>query len=177
MEAIEALLHRRSCRSFIPKQLCADDLKTILDCGLNAPSGSNKQDTKIIVVQDTQKIEKLSKISAAFLGIKSDPFYGAPTICMVLAPKDSGYKEKAFALNPIKNASLVIGAMQTAAFAIGVGSCWINCCSGILESQEGKEILQQLNLNDYTGVGCCILGYPAKKPIDKKIKEGRILYY
>ena len=106
-----------------------------------------------------------------------NPFYGAKTVCMVLIPKNSGFKEEAFQLNPVKNGSLVIGAMQAAAFAIGVGSCWINCCKEMLQFPEGQNILKELELEDYEGVGSCILGYPAKEMPSKKIKEGRVLYY
>ena len=51
MEAIQALTTRRSCRSFKQEQIKDEELKTILDCGLNAPSGKNKQSSKIVVVQ------------------------------------------------------------------------------------------------------------------------------
>lgn len=177
MEVIEALKTRRSCRSFTDEQVKKEDLQIIIDCGLNAPSGSNKQDTKIIIVQNEDKIVKLSKMNASVTNMKNDPFYGAKTVCLIVGPKDSGYKEEAFQLNPVKNGSLVIGAMQTAAFSINVGSCWINCCKEMLDLSEGKEILEELGLKDYQGVGCCILGYPNKTLGVKEIKEGRVIYY
>lgn len=177
MDAIEALKTRRSCRSFTNEQVSEDDLETIIACGLNAPSGSNRQDAKIVVVQDAETVALLSRLNAQVTGAKRDPFYGAKTICMILVPKDSGYKEAAFQLNPVKNGSLVIGAMQTAAFAIGVGSCWINCCKEMLDLPEGKQILTELGLQDFEGVGSCILGYPAKTSKPKAIKPGRVLFY
>lgn len=177
MDAIQALKTRRSCRSFTEEQLKNEDLQTILECGLNAPSGSNKQDTKIIVVQEECKVKKLSAMIASVTNMKVDPFYGAKTVCLIIAPKESGYKEEKFQLNPVKNASLVIGAMQAAAYSINVGSCWINCLKEALELPEGQEIMKELGTEDYQGVGCCILGYPQKAPGTKKIKEGRVLYY
>lgn len=177
MEAIKALKTRRSCRSFTDEQLKEVDLQVIIDCGLNAPSGSNRQDTKIIVVQNEDKIRTLSRLNASVTNTKIDPFYGAKTICLIVAQKDSGYKEEAFQLNPVKNASLLIGAMQTAAFSINVGSCWINCCKEMLDLAEGQEILEKLGLRDYQGVGSCVLGYPNETLGIKKIKEGRVIYY
>ena len=43
MDAIEALTTRRSCRSFKQEQIKNEELQMILACGLNAPSGKNKQ--------------------------------------------------------------------------------------------------------------------------------------
>lgn len=177
MDAIEALKNRRSCRAFTEEQVKKEDLETILACGLNAPSGSNRQDTKIVVVQDERKVKLLSELNAKVTNVKTNPFYGAKTLCLVLIPKDSGFKEEAYQLNPVKNGSLVIGAMQTAAFSIGVGSCWINCCKEMLELPEGQAILHELSLDDYQGVGTCILGYPAKTIPAKKIKEDRVIWY
>ena len=56
MDAIEALTTRRSCRSFKQEQIKNEELQTILACGLNAPSGKNKQSSKIVVVQNQEEI-------------------------------------------------------------------------------------------------------------------------
>ncbi len=179
MEAIEALKTRRSCRSFKDEQIKDEELQDILYCGLNAPNGKNTQLAEIIVVQDKQKLEKLSKLNAQVMGKDTDPFYGAPTCCLIVVPNDPGYGNgaEAFRLNPVKDGSLMIGAMQTAAWALGIGSCWINRCKEMLELPEGKEIMKQFNLENYQGVGCCILGYPKVNTEAKKILEGRILRY
>lgn len=169
------LLTRRSCRSFKPEQISDADLKTIINCGLNAPSGHNKQSVKIVIVQDAEKIRLLSRLNAQIMKTDSDPFYGAPTVCLILAPKNPAGTEPQFALNPVKDGSLVIGAMQDAAFALGVGSCWINRCKEMLELSEGQQIVDELGLTDYFGVGCCVLGYPDKTLGHKRIKPDRVL--
>lgn len=68
MDAIEALTTRRSCRSFKQEQIKDEELKIILDCGLNAPSGMNKQSSKIVVVQNQEEIKELSKLNAFIWG-------------------------------------------------------------------------------------------------------------
>lgn len=168
MEAIELLKSRRSCRKFKEEQVKKEDVKIIIDCGLNAPSASNKQDTKIVVVQDETTVKELSRLNSKVMGIDCDQFYDAPMVCIILAPKDNK--------NGTKDGSVVIGAMQSAAFAIGVGSCWINRCKEMFELKEGKDYLQKWGLEEYMGVGCCILGYPAQEYAAKKIKEGRVLW-
>lgn len=175
MDAIEMLKTRRSCRAYKKEQITDDELETVIDCGLHAPTAMNIQETKIIVVQDPEKIALLSKLNARIQNSDSDPFYGAPTVCMILTPDGSKAEKDSHRLNPIKDGSLVIGAMQNAAFALGLGSCWINRCKEMLELPEGKPILKELGLEGYIGVGCCILGYPAQELKPKHIKPGRVL--
>ena len=146
MDAVKVLLERRSCRSYKKEQIKDNELQTILDIGLNAPSAMNRQSTKIIVVQNPEKIAKLSKMNAAVMGADRDPFYGAPTVTIVVAPED----EK----NNMRDGALVIGAMQSGAYALGIGSCWINRAEEMLKTDEGKAILAELGLEGYVGVGC-----------------------
>lgn len=167
MDAIKVLTTRRSCRSYKQEQIKEEELQTILACGLNAPSGMNKQSSKIVVVQNQDEIKILSKLNAKVWGKESDPFYGAPTVCFIFVPKD----EK----NGIKDGSLVIGAMQAGAYALNIGSCWINRCKEMFELEKGKEYLQKWKLEDYVGVGCCILGYVEKALPEKKILDNRVI--
>lgn len=167
MDAITLLKTRRSCRSFTTEQVREEDLQAILDCGLNAPSARNGQDTKIVVLQDPALIQTLSDINGEIWGQGKDPFYGAPTVCLILAPKANA--------NGVQDGSLVIGAMQAAAYAIGVGSCWINRCKEMLEDSRGENIKVQWGLADYQGVGCCALGYPTEPAKDLPRKPDRVL--
>ena len=167
MDAIEVLTTRRSCRSFKQEQIKDEELKTILDCGLNAPSGKNKQSSKIVVVQKQEEIKDISNLNAIIFGKDVDPFYGAPTVCFIFVPKDES--------NGVKDGSLVIGAMQTGAYALSIGSCWINRCKEMFELPEGKKYLEKWHLEDYEGVGCCILGYIEKALPEKVILENRVI--
>lgn len=167
METIELLKTRRSCRSYLNKEIEESKLNDILDCALNAPSGMNKQSTKIVVVTNKTMRDKLSRLNAKVMESDNDPFYGAPVVCVVLVPNDAG-------LNGVKDGSLVIGTMQYAAYDLGIGSCWINRAKEMLEFPEGYEILKEWDLEGYIGVGCCILGYPDKTLPTKEIKEDRI---
>lgn len=169
------LLRRRSCRSFTKEQISDEALKIIVDCGLAAPSAMNLQSTKIVIVQEPEKIKLLSDLNNRIWQKKVDPFYGAPTVCLILAPKNGADVKESHKLNPVKDGSLVIGAMQDAAYALGIGSCWINRCKEMLELPEGQKILEELGLPNYFGVGCCVLGMPDKQLGEKNIKPGRVI--
>lgn len=168
MDAIDLLKTRRSCRNFRKEQVGKVDLQTILDCGLNAPSAMNRQDSRIVVIQDSEMVKEMSRLNGVIWQKEMDPFYGAPTVCLILVPKDNP--------NGVKDGALIIGAMQDAAYAIGVGSCWINRCREMLELEDGKAYLKKWGLEGYEGVGCCILGYPVKEETPKEIRKGRIIW-
>ena len=99
----------------------------------------------------------------------TDPFYGAPTVVVVL-----GDGEK---LNWLQDGSLVMGNLMTAAAALGLGSCWINRAMELFDRPEGKELLKKWGLPEtYRGVGNCILGYvEGDLPAPKPRKDGWIL--
>ena len=85
-ETMKTILSRRSCRKYKTEQISDSDLEQILLAGTYAASGMGRQAAQIVVVQDEATREQLRKMNAAVMGNPDiDPFYGAPTICVVLA--------------------------------------------------------------------------------------------
>ena len=153
-EILKAMEERRSCRSFLPEQLKESDLEQILRAGTFAATGMGRQSPKIVVLQNPEDIAALERMNAAVLGNPdAHPFYGAPTVCVVLA--------EAGAFTNVEDGSLVIGNLMLAAWSLGVGSCWIHRAKEEFASPEGKALLKKWGVEgDYIGVGHCILGYP-----------------
>ena len=75
-ETINTLIKRRSVRSYKDEQITKEELDTVLEAGLYAPTGMNKQTVYFAVVQNPELLSKLSKMNAAFMGKDTDPFYG-----------------------------------------------------------------------------------------------------
>lgn len=161
-ETLQTLKNRRSVRSYLPEQIKDEELQQILEAGIYAPTGMGAQSPIIVVVQDKETIAYLSKLNAAVMGSTSDPFYGAPTVVVVLADRSRG--------TCVEDGSLVIGNILNAAASLGVGSCWIHRAKEVFDTPEGKALLEKWGIQgDYVGVGNCILGYakgeiPAAKP-------------
>ena len=169
-ETIRTLCQRRSIRRYQPQQLREEDLSAILEAGTWAPSGMNLQTAVMVVVQDPETIARMSQLNAQIMGKPgADPFYGAPTVVVVLA--DGSAK------NGVRDGSLVMGNLMNAAASLGVGSCWINRAEELFDQPEGKELLRQWGLPEtLRGVGNCILGYPdGPAPAAKPRKEGYIV--
>lgn len=154
-ETLQDIKTRRSCRKYQARQITDEELATVLEAGTWAATGRGAQSPLIIALQDKETIARLSRMNAEILGTKSDPFYGAPTVLVVLAdPARPTWKE---------DASLVIGNLMLAAHAIGLGSCWIHRAAEEFASEEGKKLLKRWGIEgEYIGVGHCILGYAAE---------------
>lgn len=163
-EVIKAMIERRSCRKFKVEQIKDEELQAILEAGKYAATGKGLQSPKMVVIQNPEVIAKLSKWNADIMGVTSDPFYGAPTVILVLAD--------ATRTTAVQDGSLVMGNLMLAAHSIGVASCWINRAKEEFATEEGKALLKQWGIEgDYIGVGHCVLGYPAvdlPKPAPRK---------
>ncbi|MBQ2984795.1 MAG: nitroreductase [Clostridia bacterium] len=167
---LEALKNRRSIRRYKAEQITEQELSAVLEAGIYAPTAKNLQSPLMVVVQDKETIAKLSRMNAAVMGNPdADPFYGAPTVVIVLA--DSGNP------NGVADASLVMGNLMNAAYGIGLGSCWINRAREVFETEEGRALLRSWGVDDkYAGVGNCILGYPdCPHPEAKPRKENYVV--
>jgi len=154
-EVLNALKSRRSVRSYKKEQIKDEELEQILEAGLYAATGKNAQSPIMVVVQDPETIKQLSKMNAEIMGSGTDPFYGAPTVIVVLADKSRA--------TYVEDGSVVIANLMNAAYSLGLGSCWIHRAKEEFESEEGKALLKKWGIEgDYAGVGHCILGYPDK---------------
>lgn len=159
-ETIRNIERRRSIRAYSQEQIEEEELKLILEAATYAPTGMGMQSPKMVVIQDAETIRELSRLNAQVMGSSGDPFYGAPTVVVVLADKNrSTY---------VEDGSLVLGTMMLAASSIGVGSCWIHRAKEVFDSEEGKAYLKKWGIpENYAGVGHCILGYPVKDAAGK----------
>ncbi|KPU43854.1 FMN reductase [NAD(P)H] [Oxobacter pfennigii] len=169
-ETIKTLLNRRSVKKYKPEQIKDEDLNTILEAAKFSPSGGNRQPVLYIVVQNPEMRQRVVDLNAAVMGKTGiDPYYGAPTIVLVLADKTS--------VTPVEDASIVIGNMLNAAYSLGLGSCWIHRTKQMFESEAGIALLKELGVEgEYIGVGSCILGYPdGDLPKAAPRKEGNVI--
>lgn len=154
-EVIKTLIERRSCKMYADRQVEEEALQEILKAGTYAANGMARQAPKIVVLQKKEDIEALERLNASIMGNPElRPFYGAPTVCLILA--DASVR------TATEDGALVIGNMMAAAWSLGVGSCWIHRAKEEAASEEGKKLLKKWGVEgDYIGVGHCILGYPA----------------
>lgn len=171
MDAIQNMMTRRSVKKYKPDPISKELIDKIIDAGLNAPSGLNKQSPIILAVTNKEVRDELSKLNAGkdpFF--RSDPFYGAPVVLVVLADKNVP--------THVYDGSLLMENLQLAAHALGLGACWIHRAKETFEMPEGKALLKKLGIEgEYEGIGNCIVGYmDGEFPAEKPRKENRVYY-
>lgn len=169
-EIINAMLERRSCKSYKSDMVSKGDIERVIEAGLWAANGRGLQTPVIIAVTDKETRDTLSKLNASVMGADGDPFYNAPVVLVVLAPKEHP--------NRVYDGSLVMGNMMLAAHSMGIDSCWIHRAKEVLEMPEGKEFLKKAGLEgEWEGIGNCVLGYkaaPLKEAAPRK--ENRVYW-
>ena len=127
------------------------------------------QSSIIIAITNKETRDKLSKLNAKIMGADIDPFYGAPVVLVVLAKKDIP--------THVYDGSLVMENLMLAANSLGIGSCWIHRAKEEFETDEGKEILKSLGIEEeYEGIGHCILGYKDEEGNLKPRKDNYAYY-
>lgn len=171
-ETLKTIRARRSCRAYQNRQITPAELQTVLEAGTWAATGMGRQSPVIVAVQDPQAIAELSRMNAAVMGTDRDPFYGAPTLLVVLADQNSH--------TCVEDGSLVIGNMMLAAESIGLASCWVHRAKEVFATERGRQLLKAWGVpgaEHLVGVGNCILGYAAEggvRPAAPR-KEGYII--
>ncbi|MBE6848153.1 MAG: nitroreductase [Ruminococcus sp.] len=116
MNALEAMRKRRSYRgAYRPDPVPRAHLEAIMQAGLDAPSGCNKQTVSLIGVDDPAVLAKLHGVI--------DPPAGetAPAMICVLTRPMIAYKDRCFA---VQDYAAAIENMLLAITALGYASCW-----------------------------------------------------
>ena len=151
-ETLQDLKTRRSCRKYRSEQIKEEELDEILEAGMYAPTGMGMQSPLIVAIQDKKTRDLLSKMNADIMGTDTDPFYGAPTVLVVLADKERR--------TYLDDGNMVIANLLNAAHAVGVDSCYIYRAKEEFDSPEGQALLKQWRIEgNYAGIGHVILGY------------------
>ena len=168
---LEDLKTRRSCRSYEPRQIAEEELRQVLEAGTYAPTGMGEQSPVIVAVQDPDTIEQLRRMNAAIMGApEADPFYGAPTVLIVLASRSRP--------TYLYDGSCVMDNLLNAAHAVGLGSCWIHRAREEFDSDEGRALLKEWGIEgDYEGIGHCALGYRADALPAPAPRKDNYVYY
>jgi len=168
-EALEVLKNRRAIRKYKADQIKEEELNAVVEAGTFAPTGAGTQGVQIVVVQTPEYRNKVAALNAKVFGKDMDPYYGAPTIILVFETPECFTHEL--------DGAAVCTNMLNAAYAVGLGSCWIHRTKEVFESKEGKQLLKEWGLpEDLVGVASMALGYAdCEQPVPKPRKEGYVV--
>lgn len=128
MDVSKAIESRRSVRKYLSTPVSKEDLDTILNAALMAPSGNNAQPWKFLII-DSEEDKALLKEKNIF---KQDFVLTAPTLILCLSDPDCFPAEKFEAalddnntLRAVRDLSLASQNMVLQATELGLGTCYI----------------------------------------------------
>lgn len=164
MDVFEAIQQRRSVRSWKDKPVEDDKLEQVLEAGRLAPSASNRQEWRFVVVRDPELRREL--IEAA----NGQDFVGeAPVVIVACAVKHDhimSCEHPCFLID----LAIAVDHMTLAARELGLGTCWI----GAFKQEEVRDVL---GIPDTVEVVSLLpMGYPTawpdakpRKPVDEAV--------
>ena len=174
MDALQAILTRRSTRRFSDRMPETDLIEKIIDAGRYAPSGGNSQTTHIIVFRELKHLKELADlVQEAFSEMEITEGMYASLKNSISASKKGGYvfhynapvfivaaNKKGYG-NALADSACALENMMIAANALDLGSCWINQLHWLDENEKVHQYMLEHGLaEDETVTGGLILGYP-----------------
>ncbi|MDR1897398.1 MAG: nitroreductase [Prevotellaceae bacterium] len=153
---IDAIMSRRSIRSYKKEQIKDEELNKILECGINAPSAMNRQSWEIRVVQNPEILKNLGS-----------SFHNAPTLIIIASVADNFF-------SPV-DCGLLGQNILLAAESLDIGTCVIGSILNAFETPEGAEVLKNLKLSEgYKPLYAIAVGYKNEKPDAKPRDKEKI---
>ena len=174
-EVIENIMARRSIRKYQDKPVSRDTLNKIMECGINAPNGQNKQSWEVRIVDNPTVMEEIKDAMA-----KGHPdmdaemikgcFRGAPV--MVFIARDLSYDFSAY------DCGLMSQNIMLSAWSMGVGSiCLGSPVRFLTDNDVCKPVLEKLGFSEGYELCLCIgLGYADESPEAKPRDMGKVKF-
>ena len=159
---IETIMSRRSIRKYTDQAVEEEKIQTIIECGINAPTGKYKQSWQVRVVRNP---ELLAAIDRSFEeqrereGVQSrtKAFYDAP--CLIFVAYDKNYDLASI------DCGLLGENIMLAAQSLGLGTCCLAQVVRFMNSDDAVDLYKQLNIPDtYQLYFAISVGYPATTP-------------
>lgn len=166
------IIERRSIRKFKTDEVPHALIDKVIEAGLYAASGKGKQSPIIVAVTNPDLRARIARDNCRIGGWEegTDPFYGAPVILIVLAPKEGH--------TSVQDGSLVLGNLMLAGHALGLGTIWINRAKEEFEEPFYQKLLKKLGIEGaYIGVGHCALGYRSGDLPKPPARRANRVYY
>ena len=159
MDVFTAISNRRSVRAYKDSEVEDEKLGKVLDAARLAPSASNRQEWKFIVVRGKETRKKLKKAALGQAFVAQAPV--VIVACATETERVMACGQSAYTVD----VSIACAYMILQAFELGLGTCWL----GAFNEGEVKDILK---IPEHIRVVTMIpLGYPDQPPLMKSRKS------
>lgn len=156
MDVLDAIFSRHSYRGkYKPTSVPREDLRKIMQAGLDAPSACNRQTTSLIAVDDPTLLKRLLQVRKPPIGET------APAAIFVLTQRVIAYRNTCYA---VQDYAASIENMLLTIVALGYQSCWYE---GYLTNEEriGEQMARILGVPDDYELVCFLpVGVAEEEP-------------
>ncbi len=160
MDAIQAIRERRSVRRYQSRAVPEEKLDRILEAGRWAPSASNRQPWKFVLIRDDKVRNELARVATYGSFLAQAPV----AIAVVVDPLGSTH--------PVEDGAAATQNMLLAAHALGLGTCWVGSYGSVYE-ESAREILGIPQ--DRRLLSLIAVGYPAESPRSSRLDLSRLV--
>ena len=173
---ISNIMARRSIRKYLDKPVEHEKLEMVVRCGINAPSGMNRQPWIVRVVEDQQLIADVTEVYKRNNPeqVKRDKdfknmFRNAPNLICVCTPAEGGGE---------LDAGLLGENMMLAAQSLGLGTCCLGGPVRFLNANaDAKFFLDRLDIPEGYKLNYILaIGYPDEQPDAKPRDAAKVKY-
>lgn len=161
--AIENMMTRRSIRKYTAEPVSREILTKIMECGINAPNGQNKQSWEVRIVDNPAVMDEIKDaIAKGHPQMKPEFAHGcfrdAPI--MVFIARDTTYPFSAY------DCGMLSQNIMLSAWSYGVGSvCLASPVRMMMDNDACKPVLEKLGFSENYELSLCIgLGWPDESP-------------
>ncbi len=165
MDAMEAILTRRSIRKYTKQPVPDEVLKELLEAAMYAPSAGNRQPWCFIVINNRKVMNEIPKYHTYAQMLKE-----APVVILVCCDSDLQFRELG-----VEDCSAATQNILLAAHAKGLGAVWLGISPAGGEAAPTKKLL---NLPEHIiPISLISIGYPAEqKPRPDRYRADRVHY-
>lgn len=178
-ETIRNILKRKGITSYQKKQISDIELDIILQTGIAAPNAFNAQVRHFSVIQNEALLKEIDKRTFDALDAIGDiddderdykPLYGAPTLIILSASKDSEFAKQ--------DCSCANENMAIAAQSLEIGSRYLDVPNLAFQGKDADDLKRKCSIPSGYEVICSLsLGYPAKPDEEPTAKRKDVVSY
>ncbi|MDF1556195.1 MAG: nitroreductase family protein [Deferrisomatales bacterium] len=154
MDTLEAIGTRRSVRHFTRDPIAEDDVHTLLQAAMAAPSSANQQAWHLVVVDRRELLDQIPTFHAYCAFLHEAPL--AVVVCGDLSRERSGGRFW------VQDCSAATQNLLPAAHALGLGGCW----AAVYPIEERIDGLRRLlHLPEHlVPLNVVAIGHPSRLP-------------
>jgi nitroreductase len=156
MNVMDAIKTRKSVRAYMDRPVEEAKVNQILEAGRLAPSASNRQEWRFVIVRELERRKNLAQIAG-----RQDFIAEAPVVIVACADTD-GHVMPCGHASYLIDVAIALDHMTLAAVELGLGTCWI----GDFDESKVKDLLgipEKIRV-----VELMPLGYPADPSAKEK---------